>query len=127
MIRILLDQGLPRTTTSHLQDQGWDVLHAADIGLSKAKDSEILEYARDSGRLIITLDSDFHAHLAVTNADTPSVIRIRIEGLKAFEMAKLINAVWPKIDQEIQQGAMVSVTENAIRIHALPVSGKDRS
>ena len=127
MIRILLDQGLPRSTAFHLQDQGWDVLHAADIGLSKAKDSEILVYARDNRRLIITLDSDFHAHLAVTNADTPSVIRIRIEGLKAFEMAKLINSLWPRIDQAIQQGAMISVTEDTIRIHALPVSGKDRS
>ena len=123
MIRILLDQGLPRSTASHLRDQGWDVAHTGDIGLSTAKDEEILGYARHHGRVIITLDSDFHAYLAVTNAGAPSVIRIRIEGLKSLEMTELIIAMWPRIDEAVHQGAMVTVTEDAIRIHALPVSG----
>ncbi|MGM0540666.1 MAG: DUF5615 family PIN-like protein [Thermodesulfobacteriota bacterium] len=122
MIRILLDQGLPRSTATHLRDQGWDVAHTGDIGLSRAKDEEILGYALHHGRIIITLDSDFHAYLAVTNSDAPSVIRIRIEGLKSHEMAELIIAVWPQIDEAVHQGAMVTVTENAIRMHALPVS-----
>ena len=100
MIRILLDQGLPRTTVLHLKDQGWDVLHVGDIGLSKAKDLELIEYARENDRVIITLDSDFHAYLAVNNAEDPSVIRIRREGLKVLEMAKLIISIWPKAVQE---------------------------
>ena len=53
MIRILLDQGLPRSTASHLQDEKWDILHVGDIGLSKAKDTELIEYARENGRVII--------------------------------------------------------------------------
>ena len=122
MIRILLDQGLPRTACSHLQKQGWDVLHTGDIGLSKAKDNEILQHARDNNRVIITLDSDFHAYLAVTNAASPSVIRIRIEGLNGEALAELLQNVWPRITQDLQQGAMVTITEKAIRIHSLPAA-----
>ena len=78
MISILLDQGLLRSTASLLRGEGWDVLHTGDIGLSGSTDAEILEYARREERVIITLDSDFHAILAVSNASTPSVIRIRL-------------------------------------------------
>ena len=122
MIRILLDQGLPRRTSFHLKDEYWDVLHTGDIGLSKAKDSEILEYARKNQRIIITLDADFHAFLAVTNAESPSVIRIRIKGLKAMELARLIEDIWPKVETSLQQGAMVTVTAKSIRIRHMPVS-----
>lgn len=121
MIRLLLDQGLPRTTALHLKGPGWDVLHVGDIGLSKAKDLELIEYAKENGRVIVTLDSDFHAYLAVNNAEAPSVIRIRREGLKALEMAKLIISIWPKIDLAIQRGAMVTVTEESIRVRTLPI------
>lgn len=122
MIRILLDQGLPRSTASHLQDEKWDILHVGDIGLSKAQDTELIKYARENGRIIITLDSDFHAFIAVANAESPSVIRIRIEGLKGPEMALLIRQIWPKIEFSLNQGAMVTVTEKSIRIHKLPLS-----
>lgn len=122
MIRILLDQGLPRRTPFHLKNEYWDVLHTGDIGLSKATDSEILEYARNNQRIIITLDADFHAFLAVTNAESPSVIRIRIEGLKAMELARLIKDIWPKVETSVQQGAMVTVSAKSIRIRHLPVS-----
>jgi len=121
LIRLLLDQGLPRTTASHLKGQGWDVLHVGDIGLSKAKDLELIDYAKENGRIIVTLDSDFHAYLAVNNAEAPSVIRIRREGLKALEIAKLIISIWPKIDLAIQRGAMVTVTEESIRVRTLPI------
>lgn len=79
---ILLDQGLPRTAAKILKEKGWDVLHTGDIGLSRASDNEILEYARAEKRVIVTLDADFHAILAVANDSEPSVVRIRQEGLK---------------------------------------------
>jgi predicted nuclease of predicted toxin-antitoxin system len=55
---ILLDQELPRTAAKILKEKKWDVLHTGDIGLSRASDNEILEYARAKKRVIGTLDSD---------------------------------------------------------------------
>ncbi|MBI1921575.1 MAG: DUF5615 family PIN-like protein [Geobacter sp.] len=45
MTKLLLDQGLPRSTAFLLRMRGWDVVHVAEIGLSAAKDLEILHYA----------------------------------------------------------------------------------
>ena len=75
MIRLLLDQGLPRTTGKLLPAAAWDVMHASDVGLSRATDRQILDYAMSDNRICVTLDADFHALLATAGASKPSVIR----------------------------------------------------
>ena len=57
MIRLLLDQGLPRSTAQHLSDQGTDACHVADIGYSRATDETIMDLALEVRRVIVTLDS----------------------------------------------------------------------
>ncbi len=121
MISILLDQGLPRSAASLLRDEGWDALHTGDIGLSRSTDRQILEFARNEQRVIITLDSDFHTILALTNASTPSVIRIRLEGLRGPDLALLIKRIWSRVEPQVKKGAMVTVTESGIRIRNIPV------
>ena len=118
---ILLDQGLPRTAAKILKEKGWDVLHTGDIGLSRASDNEILEYARAEKRVIVTLDAYFHAILAVANESEPSVVRIRQEGLKGPALADLIENIWPSIIEQLKSGAIVSVTEKSIRIRTIPL------
>ncbi len=86
MIRLLLDQGLPRSSAELLRRDGWDVRHVAECGLSEAPDSQILKHAETDDRIVCTLDADFHALLAVSGATGPSVIRIRREGLRGPEL-----------------------------------------
>ena len=71
--------------------------------------------------VVVTLDADFHALLALSGAVGPSVIRIRIEGLQGEGLARLlVNVVKICID-DLMKGGMVSVIENAVRIRQLPV------
>jgi predicted nuclease of predicted toxin-antitoxin system len=122
VIRLLLDQGLPRTTGKLLSDADWDVVHVGDIGLGRATDQQILDYAKSDNRICITLDADFHALLATADATAPSVIRIRKEGLQARAIAELLTTIWPLIEQSIIGGAMITITEKSIRVRGLPVS-----
>lgn len=121
MIRLLLDQGLPRSTVRHLEERGYDVRHVADIGHSRASDGEITTLALDQGRTIVTLDSDFHRLLAISGASTPSVIRIRREGLRGFDVAELIGQILMRLRDQIERGAMVTVTKSNVRLHRLPL------
>lgn len=122
MIRLLLDQGLPRSAVAVLQKIGWDVVHTFEVGLSRAADVELLEVARRESRTVVTLDADFHALLAVANANSPSVIRIRLEGLRGENLAELLISIWPKISRQVEKGALVTVTESALRIRSLPIN-----
>lgn len=121
-MKLLLDQGLPRSTVLHLQNTGIEAIHVADRGLSTATDSEILDVGRQEGMVVVTLDADFHALLALSGATGPSVIRVRIEGLRGADLARLLVSVLQICDDDLSQGAMVSVTENGVRIRRLPVS-----
>jgi predicted nuclease of predicted toxin-antitoxin system len=121
LIKVLLDQGLPRSSVGWLRKAGWDAVHVYDIGLSQASDRRILEYARAEGRICITLDADFHSLIAVANDIAPSVIRIRQEGLRGPELAQLVLRIWPRIEAQVRQGALVSVTAKAIRVRLLPI------
>ena len=120
-MKLLLDQGLPRSTVEHLHKLGLEAVHVGALDLASASDASILEFAREKKLVVVTLDADFHALLAFAGAIGPSVIRIRVEGLRAEELANLLVRVLDGCGNDVGQGAMVSVTENAIRVRQLPL------
>jgi len=71
--------------------------------------------------VVVTLEADFHALLALSGITGPSVIRIRIEGLRGENLARLLVSVIEICDHDLLKGATVSVTENGVRIRRLPV------
>ena len=81
-MKLLLDQGLPRLAASILTNAGINTLHVGEIGMATAEDWEILARAHQEQRIVVTLDADFHTLLALSGAKSPSVIRLRIEGLR---------------------------------------------
>lgn len=121
MKRLLLDQGLPRSSAVLLTEAGWDVIHVADIGMSRSDDGEILRHAQAEARVCVTLDADFHALLVTGGERGPSVIRIRKEGLDATALAALLQGIWAGIEDALEDGAMVTVTERSVRVRRLPV------
>ena len=46
MKRVLLDQGLAPSAAAVLREAGWDAVHVSEVGLDRADDPEIIEYAR---------------------------------------------------------------------------------
>jgi predicted nuclease of predicted toxin-antitoxin system len=120
-MRLLLDQGLPRSTVLHLHNAGIEAAHVGDRGLATASDSTILDVGRQEDMIVVTLDADFHALLALSGVAGPSVIRIRIEGLRGEGLAHLLVNVLKICKDDLTKGAMVSVTEDRVRIRHLPV------
>jgi predicted nuclease of predicted toxin-antitoxin system len=121
-MKLLLDQGLPRSAAELLRQAGRDAVHTGEIGLATADDSVILQEARNSQRVVVTLDADFHTLLALSGAASPSVVRIRIEGLRGAEVAKLIEDVIGNAHDDLLAGAVVTVQQARIRVRKLPIS-----
>ncbi|MCC6329238.1 MAG: DUF5615 family PIN-like protein [Acidobacteria bacterium] len=121
-MKFLLDQGTPRSAADILRLAGFDAVHTGETGLAEAEDSEIIRQAALEGRIVVTLDADFHMLLALSQALKPSVIRIRIEGLRAEEFGNLVQNVVSQCADDLKAGSMISVNDLQIRIRRLPVS-----
>ncbi|MEH2438965.1 DUF5615 family PIN-like protein [Nostoc sp.] len=120
-MKLLLDQGLPLSAAALLRDAGIDTIHVGEIGMSEAEDAEIIQRAREERRVVATLDADFHTLLALDEATTPSVIRIRIERLRSQALANLLLTVIAECEEDLEQGAAVTVEPSRIRIRRLPL------
>jgi predicted nuclease of predicted toxin-antitoxin system len=121
MIPLLLDQGLAPRAAAALRERGMDAVHVSEIGLSEAADFEILEAARNAGRVCVTLDHDFHKHLAIAGHGQPSVVLLRAEGLGADAQASLIESVCIRCEKMLAEGAAISADVLTIRIRRLPL------
>lgn len=108
MISVLLDQGLAPRAASLLVKRGIEAVHVGEIGLAAAEDVQILEAALQSGRICVTLDHDFHTHLAIAGQGQPSVILLRVEGLDAEEQAELIASICCQCESALIEGAAIS-------------------
>jgi len=120
-VKLLLDQGLPRGAVAILQQLGVDTVHTGQIGMATATDEAIVSWARQDGRVIVTLDADFHTLLVLSGAISPSVIRIRVEGLRAERLAELVHQVMTVCAADLQQPTLITVDSRRIRVRTLPL------
>jgi predicted nuclease of predicted toxin-antitoxin system len=58
-MKFLLDQDVYALTERFLREQGYDVVTASQLGLSRASDSGLLKTASEQGRIFITRDRDY--------------------------------------------------------------------
>lgn len=121
MTRLLLDQGLAPLAAAILREQGFDAIHVSEIGMERSEDIQILEAARNDARVCVTLDHDFHAHLAATGHGRPSVVLLRVQGLDARGQANLIRSVCVQCETALKEGAAVSANGETIRVRRLPL------
>lgn len=92
--------------------------------MATAKDSAILEEASRLNACVVTMDSDFHGLLATSGADHPSVVRLRVQGLAARELANLLLRLAPQFASAAGAGALITIDERTVRIHSLPLNRK---
>jgi predicted nuclease of predicted toxin-antitoxin system len=67
-IKFLLDADMPRSSVRIIRSLGFDAGDVRDIGTRRAKDKEIIEYALNNSRIIVTRDTDFGKYF-----DIPSI------------------------------------------------------
>jgi predicted nuclease of predicted toxin-antitoxin system len=76
--RLYLDQMLRLEVADALENEGHDVLRAAEVGQERADDSQILQTAIDEIRILVTLDEHFGDWVILPLREHPGVIRLKI-------------------------------------------------
>jgi predicted nuclease of predicted toxin-antitoxin system len=121
-MKLLLDQGLPPLTAELLRGQGIDTVHVSEVGLSRAEDLRIIELAQTEGRIIITLDADYHASIALASAPSPSVIWIRVVNLRAAEYVEVIMPILNEYKEMLINGVLITIrSDRKIKTRMLPI------
>ena len=59
--------------------------------------------------------------MALGGAAKPSVLLIRVQGLKAVAAADLITKVCEQAASSIESGALITVTQQGMRVRRLPL------
>ncbi len=120
-IKLLADMNISPATVSNLQKQGWDIIRVVEVLPATASDLEILEFAREEERVIISQDLDFSMLLAVGGYSKPSLITLRLSFTDPEAVTQKILSSLPQIKETLYEGAAVTIEDDNIRIRKLPI------
>ncbi|OQY88056.1 MAG: hypothetical protein B6D38_10860 [Anaerolineae bacterium UTCFX1] len=120
-MNFLLNMNIRREMIAPLQERGHICRHVGDIGMSRAKDVEIVAEAKKTGETILTHDLDYGNLLAFSGDNAPSVIILRLRDLRSDEISSRLDVVWSEIELPLRNGAIVSISDRSLRIRNLPI------
>ncbi len=120
-VRIVIDMNLSPEWVGAFQTVNVDAVHWSAVGSPKADDSEILDYARAAGAVLLTHDLDFPRLLASARANGPSVILLRAQNVDPSQWLATITDVLRDHAAALSAGAIVSVDETRSRVRILPL------
>jgi predicted nuclease of predicted toxin-antitoxin system len=120
-LKFIADMDISPLTVDQLKKRGWEIIRVSNVMDARTSDIEILNYARDHNRVVITHDLDFSELLAIHGFDTPSVINLRIENMFPDFVTHRIIEVVSQLEEELIRGIVVSVDEFSARFRPLPI------
>ena len=124
-MKLLLDMNLPPALAEFLAQHGFTAVHWSTAGLPTAEDREILQWAKDYGHVVVTLDLDFGTILAATGGIMPSVIQIRCLDNHPDVLGPSLVQILKRFDRELADGALIVLDKTKERIRLLPLSTSD--
>ena len=121
-LRFLLDMNLSPRIVIDLRQQGWDILRVSQVLPMDSPDSEILEFARQQNRVIITQDLDFSSLLALGGYEKPSLITFRLSVPDPETVTRKLLESLPDIEEKLLEGCAVVIDDRRVRVRLLPIS-----
>ena len=122
-MKLLVDMMLSTRVVEELRIAGHDAVHVREYGLQRALDEEILARAAREQRTLISADMDFGFLLASRRDPWPSVVLLRRLAFHRAEfVVALLLANLPQLAEALEQGSLVVLEENRIRVRRLPIS-----
>jgi len=112
-VKLLLDACVWGGTKKYLENQGHDVVWAGDW-LEDPGDREILQRARNDGRILVTLDKDF-GEIAILEG-LPHFGILRLVDISARKQGPICAEVISRYGAELMPGSIVTVEPGRVRI-----------
>lgn len=88
--RLLIDQMFDHTVRDALRGQGFDVVAVSEIDMATADDAEIMQWAINNSRTVLTLDDHFGDWSILPLSSHPGVIRLKVNPTTSENTLKLL-------------------------------------
>jgi predicted nuclease of predicted toxin-antitoxin system len=83
-----------------------------------------MQWARENDYVVFTHDLDFGTALALTQAESPSVIQIRTQDVTPYHLEALVINALNEYESLLEAGALIVLDESKSRIRILPLLKK---
>jgi predicted nuclease of predicted toxin-antitoxin system len=120
-VKFLVDMPLSPDLAQWLRADGHDAVHAEELSMNRTPDSEILQAAARSGRVVITADLDFPRLLAELGSTGPGLILLRGGNYSEAESQECVRRVLMSVAHAELPGSIVVVDRERIRRRRLPI------
>ena len=120
-MKILIDMNLSPDWVAALTAENIESVHWSTIGDPRAEDTEIMDYARANDYVVFTHDLDFGTILALTQAESPSVVQVRAQNILPSHLSKIVATVLLTNETPLEEGALIVVDEGKARVRILPL------
>ena len=121
-MKVLIDMNLSPQWREVFERHGWQAVHWSTVGDPRATDWVIMEWARTHQYVVFTHDLDFGMLLALTHADGPSVIQVRVQDVLPSYLEEVVVAAMQQYGTLLEAGALITVDESTSRARILPLS-----
>ena len=119
-MKIIIDMNLSPDWVKVLEHAGWETVHWSTVGDMRATDDVIMSWARENGYIVFTHDLDFGILLALTRAESPSVIQVRTQDIFPEVLGDRVVKVLQEHRSALEKGALITVDEAKSRVRILP-------
>jgi predicted nuclease of predicted toxin-antitoxin system len=121
-VRFLIDNALSPAVAIELNREGHDAVHVRELCMQTASDEEIFDRARTEERVIVSADTDFGTLVAARKETSPSLILFRHGSQhRPADQAALLKNNLPQLTQALEDGSIVVIEPDRIRIRTLPL------
>ena len=120
-MRIIADVHISPSTVRSLNELGHDVIRVNAVLPNNTADREIVNWAAANDRVVLTQDLDFSDIIALSGADKPSLITLRLSDSRVDNVNGILQSVLPELEREVVNGMIATVEDNRVRVRALPV------
>ena len=119
-MKILIDMNLSPDWVKVFERAGWEAVHWSKVGEMRAPDDIIMSWSRENGYIVFTHDLDFGVLLALTRAESPSVMQVRTQDVFPEVLGDRLVRVLREHELALEKGALLTVDVGKSRVRVLP-------
>ncbi len=121
-MKIVIDMNLSPEWATVLTRHGFVAAHWSTVGDPRAADVVIMEWARTNDHIVFTHDLDFGMLLALTQAESPSVIQVRTQDVSPAHLETMVVTALRQYETQLATGALIVLDETKARVRILPLA-----